>query len=241
MNADRLRWSISAFVVAVAFALLIAVVAWLGMDRPVVPAELPMEAIAIEPAPMPSAPPAPMTQQQTGPLKEARSSTASRPTPPRHIAPPPAPVKDVVAGTPEPVVSADTAKAEKASDESSAPPHVDAPASERYAAPSTQAADGALLKAEWQSTLLAWLKRYRRYPRQSERLHQEGVVWVRFAVDRQGRVADPVIQKASGYPLLDEEALATVRRSSPLPPPPADVPGDPVMVLVPINFFLTPL
>lgn len=238
MNRDRLRWIASGFIVAAAFGLLAVAASWIGMDRVPRPHDLPVEAIAIEPAPQPAAPSAPATQREIGPLREARSTAAAKPSPPRHVAPPPAPVKDVVAGTTEPESPLSTAHTEQAAEQSTAPPHVEAQHAERYAAPSTQSADGALLKAEWQSTLLAWLKRYRRYPRQSERSHQEGVVWVRFSVDRQGRVADPVVQQPSGYPLLDEEALATVRRASPLPPPPVEVPGDPVMVLVPINFFL---
>ncbi|KAF1005916.1 MAG: hypothetical protein GAK28_02824 [Luteibacter sp.] len=238
MNTDRLRWVASGVIVAMVFGVLVIAARWIGMDRVTPPHDLPMEAIAIEPAPQPAAPPAPVTQRETGPLREARTAATAKPSPPRQVAPPPAPVKDVVAGTPEPTAPAPAVQAEQAADQSTAPPHVEAQNAERYAAPSTQSAQGALLKAEWQSTLLAWLKRYRRYPRQSERSHQEGVVWVRFSVDRQGRVADPVVQQPSGYPLLDEEALATVRRASPLPPPPAEVPSDPVMVLVPINFFL---
>ncbi|HBS54681.1 MAG TPA: hypothetical protein DEA38_03005 [Stenotrophomonas sp.] len=42
----------------------------------------------------------------------------------------------------------------------------------------------------------------------------------------------------SGRTLLDDEALATLARAAPLPPPPASLPGDPLEVVVPVSFFL---
>jgi len=90
----------------------------------------------------------------------------------------------------------------------------------------------------WQAQLLAHLQRYRRYPRQAERLRQQGISHVRFLVDRQGRISQPRIEHASGHRLLDEETLATVRRASPAPPPPPEVKGNPVEVVVPVSFYL---
>jgi protein TonB len=49
------------------------------------------------------------------------------------------------------------------------------------------------------------------YPAVALRNHYEGTVIIEFVVDQQGRLADAKIQKSSGFPVLDEEALETVK------------------------------
>jgi len=90
----------------------------------------------------------------------------------------------------------------------------------------------------WQQQLLAHLQRYRGYPRQAKRLRQEGIAHVRFSVNRRGQVSHPRIEHPSGYQLLDKETLATVHRANPVPPPPLEVTGNPVDVVVPVSFHL---
>lgn len=92
--------------------------------------------------------------------------------------------------------------------------------------------------ADWQGQLLGHLKTFRRYPRQAESARQQGIVLVGITVDRNGQLLKANIRQASGYPLLDAEALATVRRASPLPPPTAEIPGDPVIAEIPVQFSL---
>jgi len=90
----------------------------------------------------------------------------------------------------------------------------------------------------WQQQLLAHLQRYRRYPVQARRQRQQGIAHVRFSVNRQGQVSHPRIEQPSGHRLLDEETLATVHRANPVPPPPMEVTGNPVDVVVPVSFHL---
>ena len=59
-----------------------------------------------------------------------------------------------------------------------------------------------------------------------------------FAMDRHGHVLSARIQRGSGHTLLDQEALALVRRAEPLPSPPDSVAGDPVVLTVPIEFYM---
>ena len=87
-------------------------------------------------------------------------------------------------------------------------------------------------------SFLAHLRPLLRYPRIAERDGQQGVALVAIGVDRQGIVRSARIVRGSGYPSLDGEALATVKRGSPLPRPTADIPGDPVSVELPIQFSL---
>ncbi len=57
-------------------------------------------------------------------------------------------------------------------------------------------------------------------------------------MDRDGKVLSARIEKSSGYDLLDEETLALIERAQPLPKPPPDVAGNPIELVVPIEFFL---
>lgn len=89
----------------------------------------------------------------------------------------------------------------------------------------------------WEGRVLERLQRFRRYPSAARALRQEGVVFVRAMVDRQGRVIAARVQLGSGYLALDDEALGTFARAQPLPRPPHTLP-DPVELEVPVEFFL---
>ena len=93
-------------------------------------------------------------------------------------------------------------------------------------------------RANWQGDLLAHLKPLLRYPRMALGTGQQGVTLVAVAVERSGAIRSIRIAHGSGYPVLDQEAVATVKRGVPLPPPTADIPGDPVAVELPIQFSL---
>lgn len=91
----------------------------------------------------------------------------------------------------------------------------------------------------WQASLLAHIQQAKRYPVMARARRQQGVVVVHFTMDRQGNVLTANISKSSGYDLLDQEALAMVRRAQPLPKPPPEFTGSLDMVVGPIEFFLT--
>jgi protein TonB len=90
----------------------------------------------------------------------------------------------------------------------------------------------------WQSALLARLEQFKRYPNLAQFRHQQGVVQLHFTMDRQGHVLAAQIAKSSGYDALDDETLALIHRAEPLPPPPADIPGQTFSLTVPVQFFL---
>ena len=62
---------------------------------------------------------------------------------------------------------------------------------------------------------------------------------LRFAMDRSGKVLSAKIDKPSGVDALDQEALALVQRAQPLPKPPAEFPGNPIELVVPVEFSLS--
>jgi protein TonB len=82
------------------------------------------------------------------------------------------------------------------------------------------------------------LEAHKIYPRGAKRLRQTGVVTVRFVIDREGRVISSRIVSPSGVLALDEEALAMLARASPVPRPPAGVPGARIEMRTPVEFSL---
>jgi protein TonB len=64
------------------------------------------------------------------------------------------------------------------------------------------------------------------------------VVQVLFTLDRTGQLRGSRVLRSSGAALLDDEALALLRRAQPFPPPPTEMPGATVDLTVPIRFNL---
>jgi APA family basic amino acid/polyamine antiporter len=71
------------------------------------------------------------------------------------------------------------------------------------------------------------------YPPRARRMGWEGRVALAFVLLAEGSVRDLRVAQTSGYPLLDDAALAAVERASPFP-----APGVTVRVLIPVTFQL---
>ncbi len=122
--------------------------------------------------------------------------------------------------------SAAAAKADTASPKAAAPKKVDTVAAPRVS------------PANWQSRVLAWLSRHKRYPASARSRKQAGLVQVAFTVDRGGRVTSARIARSSGVPALDQAALEMVRRASPVPAPPPEIAASSLRLAVPVDFSL---
>jgi protein TonB len=108
---------------------------------------------------------------------------------------------------------------------------------ERAAAPAPGAASrnpDAL--PNWKSALVARLERYKRYPPEAQSRGEYGVAQLAFNVDRSGGVHHPHITRSSGSSLLDRETVALAERASPMPPPPPEVVGTQIPIVVPIRY-----
>lgn len=86
----------------------------------------------------------------------------------------------------------------------------------------------------WKSLLVATLERSKRYPAQARGDH--GVAQLAFSVDRRGGVHHARILRSSGSSVLDGETLAMLERATPLPPPPPEVAGAEIAIVVPIRY-----
>ena len=237
--SSKRRWTL-ALISAVALHLALVFGAYLRLHVATpLPAAAPIEAVLVEMSATPVAPSRPKDERPPGPeakASPAAAAAAARPRIDRH----PPDVRGVLPSSPQRALSSDNEASAKSStrSEAAAPPSVQAPPAATVAAPRTSAASAQNAAVTWRGLLLGRLKIYRRYPRRAQSAGQEGVVHVAFTVDRRGAVLSARIARGSGYPLLDDEALATVRRASPLPPPPDEVSGDPVEVVVPVDFFV---
>lgn len=92
--------------------------------------------------------------------------------------------------------------------------------------------------ADYLSYLLAWLQKHKEYPREAQRRRLEGTALLYFEMDRQGRVQTSQLQRSSGHASLDAEVQALLRRAEPLPVPPAEIQGERIKLIVPVQFFL---
>ncbi len=90
----------------------------------------------------------------------------------------------------------------------------------------------------WKSQLVAHLERYKRYPSQAQSRGEQGVAQLAFSVDRSGGVHRARIVRSSGSGLLDEATLALVERAAPLPPPPPEISGAQIAIVVPIRYSI---
>jgi protein TonB len=88
----------------------------------------------------------------------------------------------------------------------------------------------------WKSALVARLERYKRYPAEAQSRGDHGVAQLAFSVDRSGGVHHAHITRSSGSPALDRETVALAERASPMPPPPPEVAGAQIPIVVPIRY-----
>lgn len=118
--------------------------------------------------------------------------------------------------------------------QTSAAPSIDAARADRVAAPTAGASSSrSMTVANWRSRLMAHLNRHKRYPTGE---NGSGKARVAFTIDRSGRVLAARLVGGSGNGSFDEEAVAMVRRASPVPPPPADIGGSTISFSVPVDF-----
>lgn len=195
------------------------------------PAPIPLDeppVITVELVRTNAAPLQPPSEQVDGP-KQIQAA-ASRPMPR-------SPVQlRVQADAPEAVPVPVTPPTPRAAQQQTPAPATTAPVSR----PAPPAPAASTAPQDWQARVLAHLDSQKRYPPAARRLRQEGLVLLRFTIDRSGRVLSSRVEQGSGRALLDREALAMLQRAQPLPAPPADVGGSTLELVTPVEFFLRP-
>ncbi|WP_339690219.1 TonB family protein [uncultured Parasphingorhabdus sp.] len=93
-------------------------------------------------------------------------------------------------------------------------------------------------KADYFAMVSAHLNRRKQYPSEARKARQQGVVKVRFTVDRSGNISGVSISGSSGYQILDEATLALMQRVAPLPRMPDTMAQSSVTITLPIDYSL---
>lgn len=78
---------------------------------------------------------------------------------------------------------------------------------------------------DYGAALTAWIQKFHEFPRRLERRRIYGTAIVSFTIDRAGNLLSYEIVRSSGHELVDEAAIETLKRASPMPPVPHELPG----------------
>lgn len=89
----------------------------------------------------------------------------------------------------------------------------------------------------YRARLQAHLARFRLYPVGARDAGEQGVVFLHFLMDRDGRVVNAWLETTSGVAEIDREAIAAVIRAQPLPSLPAGWPAQ-LDISLPVSFKL---
>jgi protein TonB len=216
-------------------------------------------AIVVEIAPVATALATDPLDLPPGPLAEEGKTTPASSDPkiekteqetPTETLPSPAPEPEVVLQKPmtveekpkdEPVLEPSplvlSSEQQVAASKTTAPTRIQGEIADKAVAPEagTSTADRRSILS-WQNAIVLHLNRNKRYPAAARAQDIQGDVHVRFVIDRSGQLTAVTIVRSSGHPLLDEEALAMLKRASPLPRPPPAVAGELHELVVPIRF-----
>jgi len=255
-QAELARWGGAAAVMLVAHAG-VAAALLLRWPQETAPADSP--AMVIELAPITTAPPSRPLDVAPGP-EMVESQPSARPTAPE----PPAPLEPLPQAEADVLLPAQTKERQitPPKDQQPQPERTDAPPApqQRPAAPQTTAtptpqseqlaktaaapsAGAARLQplvvpASWRDLVLAHLQHYKRYPAGAAARREQGLVYLSFTMDRNGRVLSRRIARGSGVAALDQEVLAMIDRAQPLPRFLPGMPQDQLTLSVPIEFSL---
>lgn len=216
-RGEARRWGTALALVLAVHALPALIAAfWLGAQRPAL-TPTPEPAVFIDLAP-PAAPPEPPSERPPGPREEPTPEPL--PTVERRIETP-APNPEVALPDPPPAPRKPVAQA-------TAPPVQPLP-------PAPRASSG---QPTWEGQVLGRLNQFKRYPNTSRRSRHQGAPYIRFVMDREGRVLSSRLERGSGFKPLDDEAVSLPARAQPLPRPPEGVGGATLELVVPVEFFL---
>jgi protein TonB len=99
-------------------------------------------------------------------------------------------------------------------------------------------AESAEIEKRYTQTLSLWINRFKIYPMEARQAGIGGTVMLRLRIDRQGKVLRYVLERASGYPVIDQAISTMVNAANPVPAVPANYPDSRPYLefLIPIHF-----
>ena len=247
-----MQWGTSAIVAALAHGAL--VLALLPRHDAAMP-DAGSPVVMIDFAPLASAPPALPSELAPGPQQPEPPAEAqekrSLPTEPKVVEleaiPQTRPLPEPEVALPRPVEEPKPAVPDKPAEQPAVPETAVATApssieqqADRPAGPAVGRTPAVSAEAvsSWQRLLIARIEQFKRYPRQAR--SAEGVASVAFTIDRKGRVLSTRVVRSSGSEVLDDDAVALVRRAEPLPAPPGGIGEEQLTLIAPIRYVAGP-
>mgnify|MGYP002135531303 FL=1 len=82
------------------------------------------------------------------------------------------------------------------------------------------------------------IAKFKQYPPFAKQSRQQGVVLVQVQIDALGKLVAANVYQSSNHELLDNQALAMVRKASPFSKPPPDIENKDLNLVIPIAFNL---
>src|SRR6202051_109613 len=89
------------------------------------------------------------------------------------------------------------------------------------------------LTADWGRRISAWFELHKRYPKDKNKSTK---VKVSLVLNRRGNVVSVDVAESSGDPAFDDAAVSMIRRSDPVPKPPAGLTDDQFTFSLDVNF-----
>jgi len=94
--------------------------------------------------------------------------------------------------------------------------------------------DKQIMSANWARQISAYFELHKRYPKVAK--VRAAKVTLALVLNRLGHVVELAVAESSGDPAYDQAALEMVRRSDPVPRPPAGLTDDTFSYSLPVNF-----
>lgn len=90
------------------------------------------------------------------------------------------------------------------------------------------------LSADWGMQISKYFEQHKRYPKVKK--NKTATVQVHLVLNRRGNVLEVSVIESSGDPAFDEAAISMIRRSDPVPRPPAELTDDTFSYTLNVNF-----
>ena len=95
------------------------------------------------------------------------------------------------------------------------------------------------MMSRYEQLISLWIEKFKLYPDEARSQGMQGETVVRIRIDRQGTIRYYILERSTGFQLLDKAAIDMVKRANPVPAVPNDYPqGDLIEFLIPVNFHL---
>ncbi len=94
------------------------------------------------------------------------------------------------------------------------------------------------LEAQYLAELRTWLERHKHYPSNARRANQQGRVVLKFLINQAGDLVHYEVVNGTQYSILEQAAIKSLKKSSPMPPIPADLQMAQLELIVPFDYVL---